>query len=285
MRWDRSHQSDYVDDRRGQGIGVGPSLGGMGMLLPLAARFGWKGILVAAVVFFIARGAGTCTSSGPGSSAGRTHLSGGAAPAAKGAEDDLAHFVGFVFDDVQSSWAQRFAAAGDRYEPARLVLFTDAVETGCGTAPAEVGPFYCPNDRRVYIDLSFYRDLRERFGAAGDFAQAYVIAHELGHHVELLRRLPTPENGRESVAYELLADCLAGAWGHDAAQRGLLETGDLQEALDAAAAIGDDRIQKQATGSVHPEKFTHGSSAERRAAFERGFGSNGDSDACGVMGR
>jgi predicted metalloprotease len=257
----------------------------MGMLLPLAARFGWKGILVAAVIFFIARGAGTCSSSG--SNAGSTHLSGGAAPAAKGTKDDLARFVGYVFDDVQSSWSERFAAAGDRYQPARLVLFTDAVETGCGTAPADVGPFYCPNDRHVYIDLSFYRELRERFGAAGDFAQAYVIAHELGHHVELLRRLPTPENGQESVSYELMADCLAGAWAHDAEKRGLLETGDLQEALDAATAIGDDRIQKQATGTVHPEKFTHGSSADRRAAFERGFGSGGGGggDACGVMGR
>jgi predicted metalloprotease len=280
MRWDKSHRSDYVDDRRGQG-GVGPSVGGMGMLLPLAARFGWKGIVVAGVIFLIMRGAGTCASSGSGPPRGQ--LSSGASPQnTNAAEDELAHFVGYVFDDVQATWKQQFAAVGDTYEPARLVLFTDAVQTGCGTAPASVGPFYCPNDQHVYIDLSFYRDLRERFGAAGDFAQAYVIAHELGHHVELQRRVATPESGRDSVAYELLADCLAGAWGQQAAQRGLLETGDLGEALDAAAAIGDDRLQKQATGEVHPESFTHGSSAERRQAFQRGFSGG---DACGVLGK
>jgi len=280
MRWDKSHQSDNVDDRRGEG-GVGPSIGGMGMLLPLVARFGWKGILVAGVIFLIVRGAGTCSSSGTGPARG--NLSSGAAPhGTNAAEDELAHFVGYVFDDVQSTWTKELAAVGDTYRPARLVLFTDAVETGCGTAPAAVGPFYCPRDQHVYIDLSFYRDLRERFGAAGDFAQAYVIAHELGHHVQLLRHVAAPETGRESVGYELLADCLAGAWARQAEKRGLLEAGDLNEALDAASAIGDDRIQKQTTGTVRPESFTHGSSADRRAAFQRGFTG---SDDCGVLGR
>jgi predicted metalloprotease len=206
----------------------------------------------------------------------------GPAQSSSASEDELARFVGFVFDDVQKTWSDRFERAGDRYRPARLVLFTDAVATGCGTAPSDVGPFYCPSDQRVYIDLGFYRELRQRFGAAGDFAQAYVIAHEVGHHVETLRRLESPGSNRESVRYELLADCLAGVWASDAAKRDLLESGDLEEALGAASAIGDDRIQKQTSGQVNPETWTHGSSAERRKAFDHGYG-GGSQDACGVL--
>ncbi len=283
MRWDRSHRSDYVDDRRGEG-GGGPNLSGLGMLLPLVGRFGWKGIVVAGVIFLILRGTGTCASSGDGGPE-RGRLAGSYAPGSQNAaEDELAHFVGFVFDDAQETWKRQFARVGDTYQPARLVLFTDAVSTGCGRAPAEVGPFYCPNDEHVYIDLSFYRELRQRFGAAGDFAQAYVIAHELGHHVEQQRHVRAPESAGDSVAYELLADCLAGVWAKDAEQRNLLETGDLEEALNAASAIGDDRIQRQATGTVRPETFTHGSSQERRQAFQHGF-VNGGKESCGVFDR
>jgi uncharacterized protein len=287
MRWDKTHQSDYVDDRRGQGVGGAGLGGGLGLLLPIAARFGWKGLLVAGVVFLIVRQTGTCTSASPGGGGGaeRGNLAASQAPAGRaGEEDELARFVGFVFDDVQKTWSDRFARVGDEYRPSRLVLFTDAVATGCGTAPAEVGPFYCPRDGRVYIDLSFYRELRSRFGATGDFAQAYVIAHEVGHHVEGLRHLASPDSKKESIEYELLADCLAGVWANEAEQRGLLEAGDLDEALGAASAIGDDRIQKQTSGQVNPETWTHGSSAERREAFQHGF-SAGSKDACGLLSR
>jgi len=279
MRWDRSHRSDYVEDRRGEaGPGVSPA--GLGLLLPLVGRFGWKGLVVAGAIFLIVRGVGTCADGG--GTAPRGRMAASYAPGRSGAEEELARFVGFVFDDVQASWQRQFATVGDRYEPAHLVLFTDAVSTGCGDAPAEVGPFYCPRDQRVYIDLSFYRELRQRFGAQGDFAQAYVIAHELGHHVEQLRHVHAPESTKDSVGYELLADCLAGTWAKDAQGRGLLEGGDLEEALGAAAAVGDDRIQQQATGSVHPETWTHGSSKDRQQAFQHGF-VNGGRESCGLM--
>jgi uncharacterized protein len=283
MRWDRSHQSDYVEDRRGQA--VGPSVGGLGMLLPLAARFGWKGILLVGVLYLILRGVGVFSSGGGGGTVDRGRPVSSYAPTgASTAEDELAHFVGFVFDDAQEAWKRQFARVGDEYRPAHLVLFTDAVATGCGTAPAAVGPFYCGRDERVYIDLSFYRELRQRFGATGDFAQAYVIAHELGHHVEQLRHVSQPRSARDSISYELLADCLAGVWAKDAESRDLLEAGDVEEALGAASAIGDDRIQKQATGEVNPETWTHGSSADRVAAFRHGYVNEGK-ESCGVLER
>jgi hypothetical protein len=182
-------------------------------------------------------------------------------------QDELSRFVGFVLDDVQESWREDFEGAGRRYQPARMVLFTGAVSSGCGGASSAVGPFYCPADRRVYIDLSFYNELHRRFGASGDFAQAYVIAHEIGHHLQNqvgeLR-----ETG--SIETELQADCLAGVWAADAKRRQLLEPGDMEEALDAAAAVGDDSIQRRTTGTVRPETWTHGSSAQRQAAFRRG---------------
>ena len=263
MRWDRGHQSGHVIDRRGQ---PGFSPGRMGMLLPLAGRFGWKGILILLVVMFLL---------------GRGFLSGTSGPSdteTRGGADDLASFVGFVLDDAQAFWERRFLAEGGDYRPADLVLFTNSTATSCGYGTAAVGPFYCPNDRKVYIDLDFYRQLRERFGAPGDMAQAYVIAHEIGHHVQAQRGL-LPEGRRSSIAIELQADCLAGAWARSTKDRDLLEEGDIDEALGAAAAVGDDTLQRKTEGRVQPETWRHGSAAQRTASFRRGFES-GDPARC-----
>ena len=270
MRWDRSHESNNLEDRRGESPPVGG--GGLGMLLPVAMRFGWPGVLVVVVLYFLSRGV-DCGSSAPRQAVTPGHVD--------DSQEELVRFVGFVFDDVQSTWAQEFQKRGATYPETRLVVFTSGVDTGCGIADASVGPFYCPLDRKVYIDLSFYRELHRRFGAPGDFAQAYVIGHEVGHHVQnVLGALET--HGREgSVEVELQADCLAGAWGASAERQGLLEAGDVEEAMNAAAAIGDDTIQKRTTGRVRPESFTHGSAEQRQAAFRRGF-RGGSLASCGL---
>jgi predicted metalloprotease len=206
-------------------------------------------------------------------------------------QEELVDFVSVVLADTEDTWNGIFASHGRRYEEPRLVLFTEAVQSACGMAGAAVGPFYCPADRQLYIDLSFYDELRRRFRAPGDFAQAYVIAHEVGHHVQNLlgvssevqamqRRSGQAEANALSVRLELQADCLAGIWAYHADRtRGLLETGDLEEALNAATAIGDDRIQREATGRVVPDSFTHGTSAQRVRWFRVGY-ETGDVDAC-----
>jgi predicted metalloprotease len=209
-------------------------------------------------------------------------------------EEKLVDFVDVVMGDTQAMWRR---ILGDRYQPTRARLFRDALDSqGCGFAQAASGPFYCPGDHNVYLDLGFFRELQERFGAAGDFAQAYVLAHEVGHHVQSLTGLDTrmrqmqarnPSQANElSVKFELQADCFAGVWGHAtnqpgrASQGGMeLESGDIDEGLRAAAAIGDDRIQRMSTGRVFPDKFTHGSSAQRVEWFRRGF-ERGDPEAC-----
>lgn len=202
-------------------------------------------------------------------------------------EDERVQFVSFVLDDAQSTWATLLPG---RYRPAKLVLFREVVQSGCGTAQSAMGPFYCPLDEKAYIDLGFYEDLRTRFGAkGGDFAQAYVLAHELGHHVqhvlgvdEQVRRAqqqrPDLQNPL-SVRMELQADCFAGVWGHATQRRSILEAGDLEDALNAASAIGDDRIQQRMGGGVQPESFTHGSAEQRVQWFRRGFES-GDPESC-----
>jgi uncharacterized protein len=207
------------------------------------------------------------------------------------AEDRLAEFVSVILADTEETWGTIFQNAGLRYEEPRLVLFTGSVQSGCGGASARMGPFYCPADRRVYLDLSFFDELHTRFGAPGDMAQAYVIAHEVGHHVQTLlgvservaaqrSRLPTAEANDLSVRQELQADCFAGLWGHHADRsRGLLDIGDLEEALAAAAAIGDDRLQQQAGRVADPETFTHGTAAQRAHWFRVGF-ETGDPDRC-----
>jgi uncharacterized protein len=204
-------------------------------------------------------------------------------PAASPGQDDGRDFVAVVLADTEDTWAELFRRMNREYQNPKLVLFTGSVQSACGMAGAAVGPFYCPGDRKVYLDLAFFRDLRTRFRAPGDFAQAYVIAHEVGHHVQNLMGISekvaaTRQRGDRttanalSVRQELQADCFAGVWAYHANRtRQVLEQGDLEEALGAAAAIGDDRLQKQTQGRVVPESFTHGSSAQRVRWFKRGF--------------
>jgi predicted metalloprotease len=205
--------------------------------------------------------------------------------------DDAARFVSFVLADTEDTWDAIFAEMGGRYQQPTLVLFSDAVQSACGFNDAAVGPFYCPGDYNLYIDLGFFGELERRFGAPGDFARAYVIAHEVGHHVQNL--LGVFEAGRDqrargadpnevSIRQELQADCLAGVWGYYARQRDLLDPGDLEEGLNAAAAIGDDQIQRRTQGRVTPETWTHGSSAQRVQAFRQGLGT-GRVDACNAF--
>jgi len=204
----------------------------------------------------------------------------------------MVQFVSFVLDDDQKTWASIFAKQGKSYQRAHLVLFRGGVDSKCGFAESAVGPFYCPGDRKVYLDLGFYDDLRRRFGASGDFAQAYVLAHEIGHHVQNLlgvdrqvrqaqQQNPSATNPL-SVKLELQADCYAGVWAHSTNERKLLEAGDVEEALRAAAAIGDDNIQKMSRGHVVPESFTHGSSEQRVTWFRRGLQS-GDPGNCNTF--
>jgi predicted metalloprotease len=203
------------------------------------------------------------------------------APAPGQPADAGKDFVARVLGDTEDTWRELFTRIGGEYEPPRLVLFRGAVDSACGTANAAVGPFYCPADRRVYLDRGFFEDLASRFGAPGEFARAYVIAHEVGHHVQNLlgitdkvageRGRGGPRSNAASVSLELQADCLAGVWGHFAKQRGLLDPGDVEAGLQAAAAIGDDRLQRQSRGYVTPESFTHGSSAQRVKWFRTGL--------------
>jgi predicted metalloprotease len=208
-------------------------------------------------------------------------------------ERELVAFVSFVLDSAQSYWERTFAANGIQYSRAKLVLFRDATNTACGYGQTASGPFYCPGDQKVYIDLSFFNDLDRRFGAPGDFAQAYVLAHEIGHHVQTLlgldqrvRQLQQSDPGSANqiqVRMELQADCLAGLFGNEMASMGILERGDVEEGLGAAAAVGDDRIQRQTQGHVNPDAFTHGSAAQRAEWFRRGLQS-GRMQACDSFG-
>ena len=286
MRWDESHESPDVVDRRGERSGGGGGMSGLLGALPFLIRspFGWVVLLVAGGVYLF-QGMGSSsrdTTSAPGQ-----RVVGESRNAPRG-EEQAKHFVSFVLDDVQKTWTGLLGNSPP-YRHAKLVLFTGATETGCGYGRAATGPFYCPLDERAYIDLSFFRELEGRLHAKGDFAQAYVIAHEIGHHVQKIlgitargqRLRGQPEEGENgtSVRMELQADCFAGIWGHSTAQRDVLESGDLDEALGAAAAVGDDRLQRQATGTVSPETWTHGSSKERARWFRRGF-DTGDLKAC-----
>lgn len=218
----------------------------------------------------------------------------GAAPVQDSIEEPMVLLLSAVLDSNQTFWARTLPQYGSQYERATLVLFRDATQTACGFGQSAAGPFYCPGDGKVYIDLSFFEELRSRFGAPGDFAQAYVLAHEIGHHVQNVlgtsrqvqqaqQQNPRAANDL-SIRLELQADCYAGVWGHTAAQQGILESGDVEEGLNAAAAVGDDRIQRQATGRVSPESWTHGSSEQRMQWFRRGFDS-GRPDACDTFAR
>lgn len=286
MKWTPGYRSDDVEDRRGEGGGGGGfSSGGVGMLYTLFKLFGLPGLLVGGAIMFF--GSGLLDA---GSSSRAVPNRGGQPTAQPG---DGSDFVAFVFDDVQKTWRAVFSEHNERYVGAKLVLFTEATRTACGTGQAMMGPFYCPLDQHVYIDLSFYQELKQRFGAPGDFAQAYVIAHEVGHHVQHLlgiddkaqRAARGQQTGADSqsVRLELQADCFAGAWAKATDQRQMLEGGDIQEALTAAAAIGDDKLQQQGEGRVTPETWTHGSSAERVRWFKRGY-EVGTIDGCDTFG-
>jgi len=275
-------------------------MGGMGGLpIPMGAKggLGGLGLIIAIVVLLF--GGGVVGGGGGGFDVPSLDpinqmpgAQGGGIPESADPDADLRQFVGFVVDDVQDSWARAFAEGGQQYEVTKLVLFDDATQSGCGPASSATGPFYCPADRKVYLDLQFFRELRDRFGAPGDFAQAYVIAHEFGHHVqnvigvsEDVRReqQANPDQVNElSIRLELQADCLAGVWAHSAYEENLLEPGDVEEGLGAAAAVGDDRLQAQATGQIDRESWTHGSSEQRTAWFSKGFES-GSSGACNTF--
>jgi uncharacterized protein len=275
MRWSPGDRSN-IEDMRGRSGGRVATVGIGGFLVVLALSW-----LTGTNLFSLL----DTDSSVPTETSGTA----GSTPTSP-AEERMVDFVDAVMRDAQSTWSQ---ILGNRYQPTRVVLFRDAVDSACGSAQSATGPFYCPSDQKVYLDLGFFSELDQRFGAPGDFAQAYVITHELGHHVQnLLGFTERAQQDRRSgptsasVALELQADCFAGIWGHAAAQSGRfqaggveLEPGDADEALRAAASIGDDRLQKMATGRVMPERFTHGSSAQRVAAFRRGMES-GRPDAC-----
>ena len=285
MRWTGGRRSDNVEDQRGRsGGGRGLKLGGgIGVAL-----------LLAGVVFgkdFSGLAALLANLTGQTSTQVDDSTLGPASASRSAGENQLADFVSVILADTEDTWTELFKQDGKRYVEPKLVLFTDSVQSACGLNSAAVGPFYCPPDQKVYIDLGFYQELKSKLGAPGDFAQAYVIAHEIGHHVQTLLGVSDrnraaknaageAERNRLSVKQELQADCLAGVWAHHAdKQRQMLEQGDVEEAIKAAAAIGDDQLQKQAGGAVSPESWTHGSSAQRVKWFRTGMG-NGKVASC-----
>jgi uncharacterized protein len=281
MRWREMQPSDNVEDRRGMRPG---GFGGMG--LPTRG-LGLGGLLLLLVL-------GYCVTGDPLGllDSGGDVQPGPAETGARGIPTDApGEMIAHVLGDTEVTWTQIFNQANRTYQKPTLVLFSDAAQSACGYSSAAVGPFYCPGDGKVYLDLSFFAELDRRFGAPGDFAQAYVVAHEVGHHVQNLlgifdrvRGSQTRANANAlSVRQELQADCFAGVWGHYAAARGLLETGDVEEGLTAAAAIGDDRLQRSTQGYVRPESFTHGSSAERLRWFRQGLQS-GETRSCDTFG-
>jgi predicted metalloprotease len=247
-------------------------------------RLGLGGILVLLVLSFVFKQDFLSLLGATGTTSGVS----AASPQFIENQEPLVEFVSFVLDDAQTTWASVFSRSGAGYRDAKLVLFRDAVRSACGFAQAVTGPFYCPGDQKVYIDLAFYDELRSRFGAPGDFAQAYVLAHEIGHHVQNLlgteaemrraQRAQPQLRNELSVRMELQADCYAGIWAHSTVQRDMLDGGDVEEGLGAAAAVGDDRIQRQSSGYVNPETFTHGSSEQRVAWFRRGLQSGTPND-------
>ena len=287
MRWTPGGTSGDIEDRRDQSGGGGGGFGFGGMHL------GIGGIIILFILslvfkqnFFALLGGGGSVS--PGSAAVSNPD-----PSKDAAEKPLVQFVSFVLDDTQNTWDQVLPQqTGTPYRHAKLVLFRDSTYSGCGGAEAATGPFYCPADEKVYIDLGFYDELKRRFGAPGEFAQAYVLAHEIGHHVQKLtgieskvRQLQSqnPSSANPlSVRMELQADCLAGVWAHTTQQRGLIDSSDVQSALGAASAVGDDHIQQMSRGRIQPETFTHGSSEQRMSWFNKGLNS-GSVAACNTF--
>lgn len=269
MRWQDRRESNNVEDRRQQGGGGGLPIGG-------------KGRLILLVVVMVAGYYGVDLSPLLNEPASQTPPQ--RQEMSQPAKDPLARFTSVMLASTEDAWGEIFQQSGNRYQAPKLVLYRGATRTGCGQGQSVMGPFYCPADRTVYIDLSFYQEMRDKLGADGDFAQGYVVAHEVGHHVQNLlgierkmreqqQGLSRAEQNKLSVKLELQADCFAGVWGHYMEREQVLEIGDLEEALNAAQAIGDDRLQQQSQGRVIPDSFTHGSSAQRYAWFKRGFDS------------
>ena len=268
MEWQDQGISSDIEDRRGSsgggfGFGGGMGIGGAILLLILS--------LITGKNFFAGNGGAASMEPGP---------SNGPVQQSPSEERDV-HLISFVLDDVQNTWAQIFTEHGRQYRKAKLVLYRDITYSSCGTAQAATGPFYCPEDEKLYIDLSFWRELKRFGGDTGDFAQAYVVAHELGHHVQKLlgieqrmRRLSQQDEGDQnalSVDLELQADCFAGVWGHSTEQRNIVHADDIAGALRAAASVGDDHLQRMSGRAVSPESWTHGSSAQRQEWFKRGL--------------
>ena len=277
MRWTPGGISSDIEDRRGEGGGGGFGFGGGGFG---GAHIGLGGLLLLLVIGFLSRSSLFQSSSSP-ATASRTPAAGEADRRDPGDQREV-QFVSFVLDDVQHTWDQLLPqATGVNYHHSKLVLFTDYTDSACGSAESATGPFYCPGDEKVYVDLGFFQELRSRFGAPGEFAQAYVLAHEIGHHVQDLLGI---RSRGSTVPIELQADCLAGIWGHSTEQRKIVDQADVTDGLNAAAAVGDDRLQRMARGRVSPESFTHGSSAQRVAAFRRGLDS-GRLSACNIQER
>ena len=279
MRWRTGRRSTNIEDRRGSPARIGVFKGGIGTIV-IALALGYFLGIDPSILLQLTQGPGTTETGEP------------YRPTAE--EQEQADFVSVVLADTEDTWHAIFQEAGLSYEEPGLVLFSGAVRSACGMASAAMGPFYCPSDRKVYIDLAFFGDLKRRHGAPGDFAQAYVIAHEVGHHVQkLLGTSDQVRNAQQglgeadanalSVKLELQADCFAGVWGNHADRgRQILEQGDIEEALNAATAIGDDRLQKEAQGYVVPESFTHGTSAQRVHWFRQGI-DTGDANACNTF--
>ena len=286
MRWDEGHDSNDVEDRRGDGPSSSFGEGGGGGLWFLLQVLPWlvqspMGLLVA-VGFVGFMGIRALTGGG-------SHVTQSHAPQAA-TKDSNYHFVSFVLDDTQSTWQSLFDEANLKYRRSQLVLYAGRTRTGCGTGAASMGPFYCPSDERTYLDVSFFRELEQRFGAPGKFAQAYVIAHEIGHHVQnvlgtnaKLGRFGHQEGAEGgSVRLELQADCYAGIWAHATKERGILDPGDFEKAITAAQAIGDDALQRRAQGYTVPESFTHGTSEQRMHWLKRGY-EKGTLEACDTI--
>jgi predicted metalloprotease len=275
MLWTPGGRSPNLEDRRssGGGMGRGLGIGGTVVVLALSLLFGRNLFTDLGVA-----PAGVSSASEPLS------------PADSAAQETEVQFVSFVLDDVQKTWASTLSNSSVQFHPAKLVLFRNSTESGCGTAQSAMGPFYCPTDERVYLDLGFFDELKQKFSASGDFAQAYVIAHELGHHIQHLQGIDAqmrqaqesdPSRANQmSVALELQADCYAGVWAHSTQGR-TLQAGDVDEALGAASSVGDDRIQQRTTGRVNVDSFTHGSAAQRSASFKRGM-ETGDPRSCAI---
>lgn len=281
MRWTPGGSSDDVEDRRSES-GGGFRPGGI--------HLGLGGIVILFILSLVFKRDFLSLVSNGSVDTGTTAAQ--SDPARDQQEQPLVQFVTFVLNDTQNTWSQILPQQGVPYRHAKLVLFRDAYDSACGMAQSATGPFYCPEDEKVYIDLGFYDELKQRFGAPGEFAEAYVLAHEIGHHVQKLlgieakvraaqQRSPGAAN-QLSVALELQADCFAGVWGHSTQERNLLDPGDVDSGLKAAAAVGDDRIQRMSRGTVNPETFTHGSSAQRMEWFQRGF-QDGSIAACNTF--